>query len=143
MRGLINSLLALLIMAQAAFGAQVITIPEGTTIYGPISVSVFNRYARFELDRSKWTDPNIKLSAVMTRSTDGGKTFLLPSVWLCAFESQGGPIISNKPNPTPTPITRRNCQLPEGTTNIRVTTTVAGGSITLGSIPKLETRQNR
>lgn len=116
-----KTLIAFLLLCSTALAGQSgITIREGTFEFGPISVSVLNRYARFELDRP--TNPAIRVSGVLFASKDGGKTFL--SDWTCKFSGTGttrdiGPVIGT------------TCQFPHDTTHIKGSLTVAGGSITI------------
>lgn len=106
------------------FAAQTFTIPQGTTVWGPWQVQIANKYASFSFDRTLWTNPAITLVATADYSTDKGSTWNpIPG---CKITSQGGG--------TP-PTTFFNCMFPQGTTDIRATTIVSGGSITIPSQP--------
>ena len=109
-----------LLVALPVYAAQVITIPQGTTNFGPISVKVVHRYVDFIIERApSYTNPNIKATVSIYASLDG-KTFdTLP---FCGFTMQGGANI---------PITDVGCSLPTATTHIKGSVVVTGGSITI------------
>lgn len=107
-------------MVSLAHGAQTITINEGTTEFGPITVATAQRYAAFSIDR--WTNPAIILSGVIQCSTDGGNNYFD----LVRFTAKGG-------TGTPTVDVARNC--PEGSTHIKGSVTVTGGNITISRQP--------
>lgn len=111
------------------FGAQTFTIPQGTTVYGPISASVGKKYAYMEIDRSLWTDPKVTLDATVEYSTNKGSTW----VFFCRFGSKGSKLGK--------PLTIMSCPgLPDNATNIQATTVVAGGNIVMPKPPTFENR---
>jgi hypothetical protein len=112
-------LLALLLIAAPAFGAATITIPVGTTNFGPLSVNVADKYSDFSFDRTLWTDPAVTLAANIEQSFDSGKTW----GFFCGFHAQGGV--------TETPTTRIVCSISPGATHVRGNVVVTGGTITL------------
>jgi hypothetical protein len=120
--------LLLLLLASPLFAAQSITIPEGTSSYGPVSVTTLHRFAGLYIDRtsSSFTKATISLF----HSTDDGKTFA--SQPFCKFTHLGGG--------TATQTFGADCPKPEGTTHITATALVEGGSITIAKTPNLRSR---
>jgi hypothetical protein len=120
----------LLLIPLAVHAAQkTITIPVGTTIYGPISLNSAHRFTDVSIDRSLWTDPARVMQIVIELSTNGG-----PWIWQCAATSRGGAAPSQR--------TFIPCDLPTGSNRqVRAVVTVEGGEITLGIAPSLGGRE--
>jgi hypothetical protein len=126
---------ALLLVASTVHGAQVFSIPEGKTVYGPVAVTTLHRYAGLVIEptSSAFTKGTFNLF----HSLDGGKTF---------------------PGDTGDPKTERpfckvvylssaiikpfggDCSKPVGTTNIKAVAIVEGGPITIAKLPNLRSR---
>ncbi len=110
----ILALTILLLWTSVAYGAQSITINEGTTNFGPVSPNVATRYMSFSYEPVP--NPAVTLTGVIQYSTDGGKTYLD----LCRFTA----------SKIATLITIER-KFPVGTTNIKGSVTLVGGSLTL------------
>jgi hypothetical protein len=136
----VRTLIAFLFIAfivSVAHGAQPgITIPEGTSEYGPVAVTTLHRFAGLYVERT--SSSFAKGTFKLFHSTDGGKTF--PGDTgnsgtekpFCKFTHLGG-----------APVTQTfgaDCPKPEGTTHIKARAIVEGGSITLASQPNLRSR---
>ena len=118
---------SLILCLNLLLGAQKITIPVGTTPFGPIAVSALHKFAEFTFDRSLWTNPNSFLDATMDDSIDKGVTW----AWMCNFKSRGGPTKSGST------ITSAPCEMRKGATHIRGTAIVTGGEIVLKAPPNI------
>lgn len=116
-------LLLFLLFPSALFAAQTFTIPQGTTVYGPIPASKANKYSTIAIDRTLWTNPAITLQAFV-EFTSNGTTWIK----ICEFTGQGGKI-------TGEPLTFAGCVFPPTTTQIRATAIVKGGSISMPKPP--------
>jgi hypothetical protein len=114
-----------LLIAQPLLAAQTVTIKEGTTNFGPVAVSGLHRFANFSIDR--WSNPAITLSGVVQYSTDGGKIYLD----LIKFTAVGSSSIEG---------IAAGRSLPPGTTHIKGSITLVGGSITLSRQATFESR---
>jgi hypothetical protein len=120
--------LVFVLVTSPLYAAQTFTIPQGTTVYGPFSVTTLKHRPYLSLDKSLWTNPAIKLDAAFDISSDKGSTW----VFFCRFTAQGGGTI---------PVVIVACDvLPDSATNVRVTTVVTGGSIVLPSSPTMGTQ---
>lgn len=110
-------LVLFLLFPSMVWSAQKVTIPVGTTIYGPITTTKANKYCSVSIDRSLWTDPNTVLTGSLEYSTDGGKTF----VSRYGFIAVGGGDTSQ-----PTTITAPQVT---NATHVQVRVTVTGSAI--------------
>jgi hypothetical protein len=119
---------AILLWTALAYGAQSITIPEGSSSYGPVSVTTLHRFAGLYIERtsSSFTKATINLF----HSTDGGKTFAVQP--FCRFTHLGGG--------TATQTFGADCPKPSEATHVTATVLVEGGSITIAKQPNLRSR---
>jgi hypothetical protein len=124
-----KALIFLLLLSSVAFAAQKeITIPEGVTPFGPITVGALQKYLDLRFERSPtFTNSNVKASVIVNYSIDGGKTYQ----FMCGFRFQGEAGV---------PISEAPCLIPAGTTHAQGTITVTGGSITLTAVVEPKTR---
>lgn len=117
------------LVAAASHAAQTFTIPQGTTTYGPYSVTVASHYSEILLSKTLWTDPNIILAARIESSPDKGKTWQ----FVCGFKTHGGG----------GPVTGAVCPFDPATTHIRLIATVTGGDIVLPGSPVVNTKSTK
>ncbi len=124
-----------LLFPSLLWAAQVITIVQGTTIYGPFSVTnpTTNRYASMQMQRTNNTFTS--LTVTLVRSTDSCKTATAnqtDSRWL-------GTTVFLSGGTLPAPMgTMKN--FPRGTGSICVIATAVGGSVTISQVPTVNTK---
>jgi hypothetical protein len=139
----VKTLISFFFLASLAYGAQSITIPIGTTVYGPVSLdTALHKFGELRFSAPTWTNPAIKMTAVIDYSDDGRKTWK----FLCGFKAEGMP--GGPPRARWCPLydliqvdDGKQAQRSRNATDIRATVTVTGGSITISAIPNLGGKQ--
>lgn len=115
-----------------SLGGQKLSIPVGTTVFGPFSINgKTSKYTETTIDRTLWTDPASFLNATVDGSNDNGTTWY----FLCGFGSRGGVAVSPK--------TIVSCPMPPELTTVRVTAVVTGGEVLLSAVPTVVGKGNR
>jgi hypothetical protein len=116
---------ALLLVASTVDGAQVFSIPEGKTVYGPFPANPTSKRAGLT---TGLTVISANFTSALLRfeyTPDSGTSwFHLCSIGLAPK------IIPSKPIPLTCPIVNH-----QGATNIRVIATVVGGSVGVSALP--------
>lgn len=120
--------LLLLVTVADAYSAQSITIPSGTTTYGPFSVNAIER--RTDMTIVATTNAFTLMTIDFEYTPDKGST------WIRYGESV---FLGGLPVPTPLGSFKR---LPEGVTatHIRIITTLIGGDVTISAAPTVSMR---
>jgi hypothetical protein len=125
---LIKITIAFLLVASLAYGAQPgITIPVGTSEYGPVAVQTLHRYAGLSIEptSSAFTRATINLF----HSTDKAQTFAAIPFCRLVYSSS----VALKPF-------AGDCSKPAGTTHIKAVAILEGGSLTIAKTPNLRSR---
>jgi hypothetical protein len=133
-RALIAFLLCLFLMPSLTYGAQKdVTVPQGTTVYGPFAWNVLHRRGELSFVRTGMTATGATFT--FGYSPDGGTTWLgETSPFFCRV------VMTAQVNPTN--LYSADCPLPIGAiaTHLRVTAVVVGGTITISSAPTVRSK---
>ena len=127
-------LIAFLLLASVAHGAQSITIPQGTTIYGPVSVNMLHRRTALDFRRTNTNFTRLKVIFEYSESGSGGPWLRLSNgAPYCALEAAGLPLVED---------IQIDCPFPKDSkpTHVRAIAEAIGGSVTLVALPNLRSK---
>lgn len=123
-----SALTILLFWAALAHGASTVTVPEGTTTYGPFSIGSLDNAMEIQLEPVSATFTTATFYIDM--SEDKGKTWI-------------GGICVGQMLPTLSKFHGGECPVPLNLTptHFRVRVVLVGGSLTIAKIPNINSKQ--
>ena len=125
-----KTLIAFLLFVSLAQAAEkTIELPVGTHPYGPFNLNNAIKSISVTIDRTHWTDPNVRLT--LTTTFTGNFT---RDTWGCRVVGIGT-AATNSP-------LKYSCKVPPGTSRTAsVVAVVSGGTLVIGVDPSFSTRE--